>query len=112
MSPKLTVRDAVDRLDGHAILSEPVARQICATLDLPFPEKNLMFWQTAEEAYEKYGFFATQAPSTGIDGLDLSYHVANELGLGSPGGAFCGKGFQSRANQQAIRQHLSLIGKL
>ena len=112
MSETLMVRDAIDRLDGHAILSELIARQICTTLDVSFPEKHLMSWQTAEEAYEKYGFFAIQSPGRGIDGLDLSYHVAKEVGLGAPGSAFCGKGFQSRANQQAIRQHLSLVGKL
>lgn len=112
MKNTLTVRNAIECLDGHSILSEATAREVCAVLEVPFPEAHLMVWQTTEEALEKYGFFATQAPCTGIDGLALSYHVAKEFGLETPGHRFTGVGFQSRANQQAINLHLIQSGKL
>ncbi|HLI08564.1 MAG TPA: hypothetical protein VKV40_18525 [Ktedonobacteraceae bacterium] len=38
----------------------------------------------------------------GVGVLELSYYVAARLGLGAPGAVFGGKGYQARANVQAI----------
>lgn len=109
----LTVLEAVDSLNGHAILSADGARRVCLTLGIELDETLVMSWQTVQEAYDKYGFFATKEAGDGVDGLRLSYHVAKALGIQDPPGRnFTGKGFQSRANQQAIRQRLSELGRL
>jgi hypothetical protein len=109
----MLIREAVAHLDGHAILSANAAKEVCQTLDIPFNDQLLLRWQNREEAWNTYGFVATaQGAGEGVDGLDLSYHVAEHLGLGRPGAAFGGKGYQARANQQAIRRKLSELGKL
>ena len=109
----MLIRDAIERLDGHTIMTVKSAKDICQLLDIPFDDKLVMSWKDRQDAWDTYGFVATeQGPGSGVDGLDLSYYIAEQLGLGRPGSGFTGKGFQSRANQQAIRQKLSEFGKL
>jgi hypothetical protein len=112
MIEKLTASNAVDCLNGHVILSVERAREVCQVLEVHFDENLVMSWETGQEAQQKYGFIATVSPGTGVDGLRLSYHVAKELGLDAPGQCYIGVGKQSHANQQAIRQQLSILGKL
>lgn len=96
----------LERLDGHVMLSPETAREVCAVLDVPFPEEFILSWQTTQEAWERYGFVATIAPGQGVDGLALSYHVCSQLGIDPPGRHFVGKGFQSKANGDAIKKRL------
>jgi hypothetical protein len=108
----MLVREAIECLDGHAVMSPDSARQVCEAIGVDFNERLVMSWQTAQEAIQTLGFFPVASIGQGVDGLDLSYHIAEQLNLGRPGAGFTGRGFQSRANQQAIRQKLSEAGKL
>jgi hypothetical protein len=93
--------------DGHSVLSEVAAREVCRVLGVSFPEQDVMEWAGQADAFRRYGFLPYEdTPGTGIDNLELSYHVVAALGLGSPGSAFGGRGFQARANVWAIRKRL------
>jgi hypothetical protein len=102
-------REALDCLeDGHSVLSEETAREVCEVLGVSFPEDEVMQWAGQADAYRRYGFVPFEdEPGAGMGNLELSYHVARALGLGAPGSAYGGKGFQARANVQAIRQRLA-----
>lgn len=108
------IRDAIERLDGHVtVMTVTSAKKICQALDLPFGEKLIMSWESSQQAWEKYQFIPVEnGPGEGVDGLKLSYHITEHLGLGKPGYTFTGVGFQARANRQAICQKLSELGKL
>lgn len=94
-------------VDGHSVLSEETAREVCEVLGVPFPEDAVMQWAGQADAYRRYGFLPFEdEPGTGVGNLELSYHVARALGLDAPGSAYGGKGFQARANVRAIRQRL------
>ncbi len=109
---QLSVRDAIEYLDGHTLLSVDGARMACQALGVELDEKLIIVWETAQEAWDKWGFHATISPGRGVDGLRLSYHVASALEIDPPGHAYTGVGFQSQANRRAIRQKLSELGKL
>ena len=98
--------------DGHSVLSEEGARQVCAVFGVSFADWLVMRWESKQDAYDRYGFIAVEdGPSSGVNCLDLSYHVASALGLGAPGRTFTGRGFQARANSQAIAQRVREDGK-
>lgn len=109
----LKITDALEILaDGHAIMAIHSAQKVCEAVQVDFDEKLVMRWKNRDEALRTYGFFAmSNEPGAGVDGLDLSYYVAEQLGLGRPGGAFTGKGFQAQANSRAIALFLSKAGK-
>lgn len=109
----MNVREAIECLRGHNVLSVSSARLVCETLHLPFDETLVLSWQTRDEAFQKYGFVAYSEPDSGVFGLNLSYHVAKALGIQEPPGQkFTGKGYQSQANSQAILQVLSERGMI
>ncbi len=98
--------------DGHSVLSEEETRQVCEVFNLPFPGDLVMRWESEQDAYDRYGFLPFEdAPGSGVGTLDLSYHVARKLGLGAPGSAYSGRGFQARANSWAIADLLREDGK-
>ncbi len=104
----LSVEDVLEVLaDGHVIIGVKQAERICSVLGTSFDPLLTMAWENAEQARQKYGFFLVrEGAGTGVDVLDLSYSVAKRLGLGAPGSAFTGKGFQARANSEAIARFL------
>ncbi len=103
-----SVEDALEILaDGHIIISVEQAERICSVLHTSFDLLLTMTWESAEQAQQKYRFFTRRdGAGTGVDVLDLSYSVAKRLGLGAPGSAFTGKGFQAQANSEAIARFL------
>lgn len=104
--------DAIEALTGHHIIAVESAQVICDSLGVFFSETLIIRWESVEEAFEKYDFNPEQVPGSGVDTLDLSYHVAEQLGLGSPGKDQKWRGAQAGANRQAIRQHFIQAGKL
>lgn len=110
----MNILEAVAHLDGHTIITTETADAVCKTLEVPPYSKQLvMSWQSRQEALDTYGFVAIHdGPGSGVDGLDLSYHVTTSLGIDRPGSCFSGVGLQARTNQQAIRQKMSELGKL
>lgn len=93
--------------DGHAVLSEETARQVCEAFQVPFPERRVIRWRDAGEALYRYGFLPYEdGAGSGVTSLGLSYDVAAALGIDAPGKGYIGKGSQARANAQAIRQRL------
>jgi hypothetical protein len=106
----MELREALEVLaDGHAVLSEEEAREVCMVLGVPFPEGLVMQWQSTEDALSRYGFVPFEdAPGRGVWSLRLSYHVARRLGLEAPGNAYMGRGRQARANATAIARHFGL----
>ncbi len=95
--------------DGHVVLTEESARQMCEVMGVSFPERSVMRWTGRDDAMHRYGFMPYEdAPGTGVGSLELSYHVAKVFGLGTPGGGFIGKGSQAQANVQAIARKLGL----
>src|SRR6266581_8812819 len=90
---------------GHIVFTEDSAREICAAFNVSFPEDRVMSWQSQQDAFDCYGFVPRiDAPGTGMDDLELSYHIAGQLGLGAPGIAFMGRGYQARVNVRAITE--------
>ncbi len=110
----LTVCDAVELLgDGHSVYLVAVARRICQVVGVAFEESLVFSWQSRQDAFERYGFFAhVDGPGSGVNALALSYHVACRLGLGAPGKVFTGRGYQARANAEAVREKLRAQGVL
>src|SRR5215471_9958021 len=104
--------DALTALEGHNILSEQGAQEVCEALGVKLPGGLIMRWNGVKEAYERYGFFATsEGPCSGVDSLELSYAIVEQLGIDpAPGRAYVGKGFQAKANMRAIAQLLSSRG--
>lgn len=109
-----TVFESLEILaNGHTIMTVLSAMKVCEAVEVEFDTKLAMVWRNREHALKTYGFFAMDnKPGKGVDGLDLSYYVAEKLGLGRPGQQFSGKGFQAQANSRAIAQHLSKTGKV
>jgi hypothetical protein len=110
----MELREALALLeDGHTVLRREVAREICEVVGVSFDEELVMRWESREEAQEVFGFLAVGAGSgAGVDSLDLSYHIARELGLGAPGAVFLGRGRQAELNLRAIREELVGRGRL
>lgn len=104
-----SVEDAINALDGHAVLTVEGAKEICQTLGVPFDETLIFSWETSRQALDDYGFFPyTEGKGSGVDALRLSYTIVQQLGIQpAPGNAFSGKGFQARANREAIREKLT-----
>src|SRR5579859_4079400 len=102
------LKDALEVLaNGHGVISEESARALCAVVGVPFPEEEVFVWESRGDASERYGFYPfEEGPGHGVNTLDLSYHVARALGLGAPGVAYSGRGYQARANAQAIAKLL------
>ena len=102
----MVLSEALELLsDGHSVLSEEGARQVCGVFGVSFPDTLVMWWEDVEGAYDRYGFVPVEdGPGSGVACLDLSYHVASALGLGAPGSAYSGRGFQARANSRAIAE--------
>jgi hypothetical protein len=109
---QLTVRDAVELLeDGHSVYGVELAQRICQVVGVTFEESLVFSWQSQQNALEQYGFFAREeGPGQGVNSLDLSYHVTRSLGLGAPGTRFTGRGYQARANAEAVRERLQAQG--
>jgi hypothetical protein len=105
----LTTSEALEVLsDGHSVVLEQVAQCICTVFNVPLDEKLLIRWNSREDAWARFGFTArSDGPGTGARSLELSYYVAEKLGLGRPGAPFSGRGFQAQANGRAIAQFLS-----
>jgi hypothetical protein len=98
--------------DGHSVLTEEAARAVCGVLGVAYPTELVISWQGAADAFGRYGFLPyDDVPGSGVEGLDLSYHVARSLGLGAPGSGFTGRGFQAQANARAIEAHITSISK-
>ena len=106
----MEVTDVLEVLaDGHVVLTEEAARQVCQVMGVSFPERSVMRWKDRDDAMRRYAFMPYEdTPGAGVGSLELSYHLAEELGVGTPGSAFVGKGFQARANAQAIARKLGL----
>ena len=104
----MELTDALEVLaNGHGVISEEAGRALCEVVGVPFPEKKVFAWQGRRDAAEKYGFYPYEdGPGRGVNTLDLSYHVAQALGLGAPGVAYSGRGYQARANAAAIAKLL------
>jgi hypothetical protein len=100
----MTVLEALEIVgDGHSVASVEVAKEVCEVFHVSFSEDLIISWQSQQQAFECYGFFPFEdGPGEGVECLSLSYHVAKSLGLGAPGSAFSGRGYQARANAQAI----------
>lgn len=108
----MTRDEALELLaEGHIVFSEEMTDEVCQMFGVEFPLYKLMGWEDREDALRRYGFVATvDAQGSGVDGLDLSYHLASAFGLGAPGRAFHGRGRQARANVAAIVAHLQRTG--
>lgn len=104
--------EALEALEGHNILSKQSAIEICQVLEVTLPESLILHWNTAHEAYTRYGIFTADKPNEGVDSLELSYSIAEQLGIEAPGHKYSGVGFQTKANRQAIAQYLSATGRL
>lgn len=102
-----TVEEVLECLDGHTILTEQAAQDMCDALIVPFAPGLVMHWHDAVEAQEKYGVHGAKYNS-GVDSLELSYHICEMLHIDAPGRHYTGKGFQAQANQKALREHFKL----
>lgn len=116
----MTITDAIEILDSTALITPTSACEICAMVGVDFSEGWIKRWemQQGEEVafYRAHGFIAhSYGPGEGVDCLQLSYTIADALGLRDeqghlPGHRFTGESYQARANSQAIAQELSRRG--
>jgi hypothetical protein len=104
----MQVQEALEYLaDGHAILHVDTAKEVCQAIGVPFSDECILTWNSRRDASQRYQFVSIEdGPGTGVGSLELSYYVTKQLGLGAPGTAFTGKGFQAQANSRAIAQKL------
>lgn len=105
---EMTMEEALAYLaDGHNVMTVGGAQAVCRLLGVPFEGMLVFRWENAQDAFDRYGFFAQDGESgAGVNGLDLSYYVARCLGLGAPGVRYSGRGFQAQANAWAIRGYV------
>lgn len=96
-----------DLSNGHAIITIKGAEHICAFLGQTLDPKIALSWQSAEEAAEKYGIFPIPVPGGGVGLLELGYSLCYALSIDPPGRNFSGKGFQAKANAQALRDYFT-----
>jgi hypothetical protein len=111
---ELTVLEALEVVgDGHSVVEVDLAQAVCQKFAVAaFPEEGVLSWQSQQQAWETYGFFADEdQPGRGVWTLELSYHVAKELGLGASGRKFHGRGRQARENMQAIARSVEMVGQ-
>lgn len=114
--------EALERIGRKGIITPEAAREICSLLETPFQELLIKHWdfRIGEENlfYYTYSFWPCKyGPGQGVDCTDLSYHIAEQMGLKDaqgyfPGSRFSGAGFQAEANAHAIAQKLSEQGLL
>jgi hypothetical protein len=116
----MTITEALEILGSKALISQKAARQICDLAGVDFKEDLIKQWELIEGRevvfFQAYGFLpTTYGPGEGVDCMDLSYSIADALGLRNaqgylPGHQFTGAGFQSKANSRAIAQELCRRG--
>jgi hypothetical protein len=100
--------EAYAYLEGHQVISASDAQEVCKAFGVDFDHKVHVIWESRKDAYDRYGMWANvDAPGIAVFGLDLSYCVCEQLGLGRPGRGFTGKGFQTQANEKAIRAYFA-----
>jgi hypothetical protein len=116
----MTITDALELLGSKALISQKAARQICDLAGVDFNEKLMKHWEMIKGCevvfYQAYGFIpTTYGPGEGVDCVDLSYSIADQLGLRNaqghlPGHLYTGDGYQAKANSRAIAQELCRRG--
>jgi hypothetical protein len=116
----MTITDALELLGSKALISQKAARQICDLAGVDFKEDLIKQWELIEGRevvfFQAYGFLpTTYGPGSGVDCMELSYHIADQLDLRNaqghlPGYPYTGAGFQAKANSRAIAQELCRRG--
>jgi hypothetical protein len=100
--------EAYAYIEGHQVIGRSDAQEVCQAFGVPFDLKIAIVWESRQDALDRYGMYANvDAPGIAVFGLDLSYYVCEQLGLGRPGRGFTGKGFQTQANEKAIRTYFA-----
>ena len=98
-------KEALELLsDGHTIVAPERAEEVCRLAGVAFDRAKLVQrWRSDPPGTAKGLQMAPGQENTeGVYSLTLGYYLAEQLQLGTPGGAFNGRGFQARANADAI----------
>lgn len=91
----MELNEALGKLaNGHSIWKPEVANDVCDALGVKHIKPYRIKGQTAEGVGEVLG----------VDALDLSRHVARELGVDYP--SKIGRGFQAQEIARALARHL------
>lgn len=113
----LSLTEAIEAIaDGHTFWSVGFAKEVCRVFGLRLPKKLIQHYEGQADANpnnESKGLWLLEdGPTDGVYSLDLSYYVAQALGLGEPGAFLHGRGSQAQWNAKAVKELLMKQGKL
>lgn len=106
----MALADAFDVLrNGHGIIAPESARAICAAFpNVALDERLILTWADEQECMSRYGIFPRQVgPGRGVGVLELGYSILEQLQIEAPGRMYSGKGFQAKANVEALATWVS-----
>lgn len=98
----MTKQEAINALaDGHTIYKTSYAKSICQAVGMKLPKKLIRKWHSDPKGTFK-GLTMKVEGDEGVCSLDLSYCVANQLGVAEKAGEYFGRGTQARAYAEQV----------
>lgn len=109
----MTIKNALAIIsDGHTLIDVMDAKKVCEVLGVGWSDSLIDSYKNQEEAnptHDPKGLWLNEdKPTSGVYTLNLSYYIAEKLGVKSNAGIFHGRGSQARANSEAVAGKLGV----